>query len=470
MSKALYRKYRSRSLAEVVGQDHITSLLESALKQGRISHAYLLTGPRGTGKTSIARILAHEVNKLPYSDEPNLDIVEIDAASNRRIDDIRDLREKVHIAPVAATYKVYIIDEVHMLTGESFNALLKTLEEPPEHVIFIMATTEAHKVPATILSRTQRFQLRPVAEEKVVGHLKSLAKQEKINIDDDALSLIARHGGGSFRDSISLLDQLGNTTEHITRQVIESVMGLVPTEQLESLVSTITQHKTKAMLEQLKTIVDGDSTAIVLSDQLIEQLAVHAGEQPHLYQLIDKLLEVPRAHQPRIKLTAILVGYTHEHQSKTVASSVPAAKVVASAPMKTAAKPISRPEKPIDTKPVSAPVSTAESVQQLQTTVSGEFNWDQIMQIMAKHHAPIAAVLKRAQIEYKDGTLTLAYQHALHQRRMDQTANRGLLLRVIQDVCGLQPTIVISNGMLNNEEIASVAAIMGGGEPVNASI
>lgn len=470
MSKALYRKYRSRSLAEVVGQDHITSLLKSALKQGRISHAYLLTGPRGTGKTSIARIMAHEVNKLPYSDEPNLDIIEIDAASNRRIDDIRDLREKVHIAPVATPYKVYIIDEVHMLTGESFNALLKTLEEPPEHAIFIMATTEAHKVPATILSRTQRFQLRPVSEEKVVAHLKSLAKQEKIDIDDDALSLIARHGGGSFRDSISLLDQLSSTTDHITRQVVESIMGLVPTEQLESLVSAITQHKTKVVLEQLKAIVDGDSTAIVLSDQLIEQLAIHASEQPHLYQLIDKLLEVPRAHQPRIKLTAILAGYTHEHQPKTVAQSVPAAKIVASAPMKTAAKPIAKkPE--IETPAIQPTPNPAESTPAEKSRAnSSEFNWAQIMEIMSKHHAPIAAVLKRAQMDYKDGTLTLAYQHALHQRRMDQPANRGLLLRVIEDVCGLQPTIVVRNGMLNNEEIASVAAIMGGGEPVNASI
>ena len=157
MGKALYRKYRPKSLSEVVGQKHITDTLANAIKSGRISHAYLLTGPRGTGKTSIARILAHEVNGLEYtSDQTELDIIEIDAASNRRIDEIRDLRDKVHILPTSNKYKVYIIDEVHMLTREAFNALLKTLEEPPAHVVFILATTELSKVPDTIVSRSAR--------------------------------------------------------------------------------------------------------------------------------------------------------------------------------------------------------------------------------------------------------------------------------------------------------------------------
>lgn len=172
MGQALYRKYRTKTFAETVGQEHVTQTLENAIKQGKISHAYLLTGPRGTGKTSIARILAHEINGLPYTDEAHLDIIEIDAASNRRIDEIRDLRDRVNIAPTAAKYKVYIIDEVHMLTKEAFNALLKTLEEPPAHVVFILATTEAHKLPETIISRTQRYSLRPVPEEQVIAHLK----------------------------------------------------------------------------------------------------------------------------------------------------------------------------------------------------------------------------------------------------------------------------------------------------------
>ncbi|MEK7153167.1 MAG: DNA polymerase III subunit gamma/tau, partial [Patescibacteria group bacterium] len=176
MGKALYRTYRSKKLSEIVGQEHITTALDHALKKGTISHAYLFTGPRGVGKTSIARILAHEINGLPYNeDRPDLDIIEIDAASNRRIDEIRDLRDKVHIAPTSAKYKVYIIDEVHMLTKEAFNALLKTLEEPPAHVIFILATTEVYKLPETIISRTQRFAFKPVDMPKVIAHLRHIA-------------------------------------------------------------------------------------------------------------------------------------------------------------------------------------------------------------------------------------------------------------------------------------------------------
>src|ERR1700691_3685933 len=168
MGQALYRKYRSKSLKEVVGQEHVTQTFEQALAQQHISHAYLFTGPRGVGKTSVARILAHEVNGLPYTDDqPHIDIIEIDAASNRRIDEIRDLRDKVHITPSSAKYKVYIIDEVHMLTKEAFNALLKTLEEPPAHVIFILATTEIQKLPETIISRSQRYTFHLASTESL---------------------------------------------------------------------------------------------------------------------------------------------------------------------------------------------------------------------------------------------------------------------------------------------------------------
>src|ERR1700751_3862934 len=184
MGQVLYRKYRPKGLSDIVGQEHITTTLQHALKNGTISHAYLFTGPRGVGKTSIARILAHEINDLPYTDDSiHLDIIEIDAASNRRIDEIRDLRERVAIAPTSAKYKVYIIDEVHMLTREAFNALLKTLEEPPAHCIFILATTEAHKLPETIVSRTQRFEFRPVTTDAAASYLETMAKKEKLNID-----------------------------------------------------------------------------------------------------------------------------------------------------------------------------------------------------------------------------------------------------------------------------------------------
>ncbi|MGB2686975.1 MAG: DNA polymerase III subunit gamma/tau, partial [Candidatus Saccharimonas aalborgensis] len=214
MGQALYRKYRSRSLDEIIGQSHITTILKRAIDANRIAHAYLLTGPKGVGKTSIARILAHEINKLPYSDESShLDIVEIDAASNNSVEDIRDLRERVQIAPSSAEKKIYIIDEVHMLSKSAFNALLKTLEEPPEHVVFILATTDVDKLPATILSRVQRFNFRAAIPADNAKHLRTIADAEGIAIDDDALSLIAERSDGSFRNSVSLLDQLRHASD-----------------------------------------------------------------------------------------------------------------------------------------------------------------------------------------------------------------------------------------------------------------
>src|SRR5438270_9363932 len=223
--KALYRKNRSKKLSEVVGQEHVTSTLEKALKTGKVSHAYLFTGPRGVGKTSVARILAHEINKLPYTDDSAyLDIIEIDAASNRSIDEIRDLREKVYAAPANADFKVYIIDEVHMLTREAFNALLKTLEEPPAHVVFILATTDAHKLPETIVSRTQRFTFRPVAKAMVAELLGTIARAEDIAADQEALDLLAEHGEGSIRDRISMLDKARNSGDKINGEIVRVLL------------------------------------------------------------------------------------------------------------------------------------------------------------------------------------------------------------------------------------------------------
>src|SRR6266404_4800735 len=273
MNQALYRKYRSKSLGDVVGQDHITRTLKNALKSGKISHAYLFTGPRGVGKMSVARILAHEVNSLPYTDESiHLDIIEIDAASNRRIDEIRDLRERVAIAPTSAKYKVYIIDEVHMLTREAFNALLKTLEEPPAHCIFILATTEAHKLPETIVSRTQRFEFRPITPAVVAQHLGAMAKQEKLDIDQPALQLLAEFGNGSFRDSISYLDQLSAYDKLITEEDVRNLLGLPPAQEISSLLGFIETGDTAGALKTLGQIetqgVSADAVAIALSERL----------------------------------------------------------------------------------------------------------------------------------------------------------------------------------------------------------
>ncbi|MBO5022242.1 MAG: DNA polymerase III subunit gamma/tau [Clostridia bacterium] len=238
---ALYRKYRPTNFDEVVGQEHITRALKNQIISGNVGHAYLFTGSRGVGKTSIARIFARAVNcqqgengspcgKCPtcigLEKQNSLNIIEIDAASNNRVDDVRELREKVKFLPVDAKYKVYIIDEVHMLTDSAFNALLKTLEEPPAHVIFILATTEAHKLPATILSRCIRFDFRLVGLEALTKHLSNVLSAEGIEADDDALRLIAMAGEGSVRDTLSIADCIvAYSTGKITKESVQNVLG-----------------------------------------------------------------------------------------------------------------------------------------------------------------------------------------------------------------------------------------------------
>ncbi len=248
MSLVLYRKYRSQTFDELVGQQHVVSLIKNAVSQGQTSHAYLFHGPRGLGKTSTARILAKAVNCLQLQPDGNpccecencvsiqnnnfLDLIEIDAASNRGIDQIRELKERIEFSPSEGKYKVYIIDEVHMLTTEAFNALLKTLEEPPEHAIMILATTEVYKVPATILSRCQRFDFRLGSKEEIEQLLKTVLESENVNIEDEALNLIVNNARGSYRDALSLLDVVvsgqleSKDPKDVTEEEVRSALGL----------------------------------------------------------------------------------------------------------------------------------------------------------------------------------------------------------------------------------------------------
>jgi hypothetical protein len=293
-----------------VGQSHITRILQRAIASGHIAHAYLLTGPRGVGKTSIARILAHEINGLPYTDEStHLDIIEIDAASNNSVEDIRDLRDKVQIAPTSNPKKIYIIDEVHMLSKSAFNALLKTLEEPPEHVVFILATTDADKLPATILSRVQRFNFRAISPRDAAKHLAFIAEQENIAITPDALELIAEQGKGSFRDSISLLDQLRSLSdETIDRTMVAEVLGLAQDELVEELLAAYATADIGRAAQLIDEAEAAGTPAELLAEQLLGIARQRVVEDAALLPLLDKLLAVPRAGWPRIALLTALAS------------------------------------------------------------------------------------------------------------------------------------------------------------------
>jgi DNA polymerase-3 subunit gamma/tau len=406
MRRALYREYRPRSLSEVVGQSHITSVLEKSLQSSKVSHAYLFIGPRGTGKTSVARILAHEINGFAYElENEHLDIIEIDAASNTGVDNIRSLRENAIVAPTKGKYKIYIIDEVHMLSKSAFNALLKTLEEPPAHVIFIMATTDAHKVPITITSRSQTYVFKLADINTIVEHLANIAKTENVNITTDALKVIARRGGGSFRDSISLLDQISSAMSgEITKAALEEALGLPSDELINEILDSYSSGNTNDIKLALQEILEQGIKPETIAEDMI--VSIVANPKPVFLPLLDQLINTSSSNHPEVKLLLALLSTVSAQTPVTP----PAPEPQITPPSPSASTP------PSSTPPTPKPQPTTPSTP-TQTNIS---SWTQLLETIKKDNSAIHSLLARATGHYEQNTLKILIKNKMVRSKIEQ--------------------------------------------------
>ena len=484
MSQALYRKYRSKSLSEIVGQDHVTSLLDRALESNKVAHAYLLTGPRGTGKTSVARILAHKITGLPYDiEDNNLDIIEIDAASNNGVDNVRDLREKALVAPVKSQKKVYINDEVHRLSKSAFNALLKIIEEPPEHVVFILATTDFDKVPDTIVSRTQRYNFRLIDESTVADHLAFIAKEESIKIDTDALNLIAERGGGSLRDSISLLDQIQHSESkngEITRSDIESSLGLATKDEINAIGEAILSGDALKIITAVRQPELRGIGAVSVADQLYNWIQRNLESYPYLVTYFEDLIKVQKSHRPDIAILVAVLKFAVkmpesqiiQHPS-TQESNKPNS---LSMPSKITEEPIAtaKTTKILDTESKqdddSSDIASQKDVQQKDQNKKNNFNWQSVLDYLNDHKSEfkgIHTILEKSKPIVKDNKVSLYVLNKFNKTELDK--RRAVLGKILSEsgVGDFEIEIIDRPAPPQNEQAAKVAAIMGGGEEVD---
>lgn len=511
--QALYRKWRSQTFESVVGQEHVTITLRNALRDGRLSHAYLFTGPRGTGKTSTARILAKAINCLAedvrarpcnqcriciaISEGRQLDLIEIDAASNRGIDEIRDLREKIGFRPNEARYKIYIIDEVHMLTKEAFNALLKTLEEPPPHAIFVLATTEPDRVPETVRSRCQRFDFRRIPTGEIVEHLAEILRSEDGRAETEALTAIARRSTGSMRDAVSLLDQMlsyGDDVLSLAR--VEGVLGLVNAQTIGRLVDCIVGQDTGAGLMLIGRMVADGVELGQLVDQIIAYLrgvlfvrVVRVSEQLDLAQDVVAMMvrqaetltvpallmalreftearaalrdQVPGVPQLPIELAFLrsasgrVAGTASASVVPALATAVSAGPQTGPAPTATATTPMNRPA-PLSrgeasvsvpaARPdaaVSVPADHALSPSDNDLLRAVRDNWERFIQAAGKRCGmKVQAALRSVkQLDVTGGTLALQFSHAFARDLVNEGENRATVESLWQDVLGRRVTV-----------------------------
>lgn len=479
MPQALYRKWRPRRWDSVVAQDHVIQTLHNAVTSERVAHAYLFAGPRGTGKTTTARLLAKAVNcldpdlsKRPCDECENclainegrfLDLIEIDAASNTSVDDVRDLRDKINFSPNIGRYKVYVIDEVHMLSTAAFNALLKTLEEPPSHAIFVLATTEVHKIPATVLSRCQRHEFRRIPVADTVNALRKLADNEGLQVSEDALQLIARQSTGSLRDAISLLDQLSSAGQVIDLPLAQSVLGTATSQAVIDVVAAVLVNDPGAGLEHIHRALDTGSDARQFARQIVDYLRslllIQVGEIPpgdetpetgalmeenaqavstpellRVIRIFNQAVNDSRATwQPALPLEVALIescqtqpGFSPPRENPV--PSTPRTKTKPSGKRKVKPDPGAAERNP----PPSSPMDD-----QLSNKLSSQ--WPQVLIQVRERRPNLSGLLNSCQSRHLNGSvLILGFASDLVKNMMDTRENLAIVQEVISQLMGTE--------------------------------
>lgn len=457
----LYRAYRPKHFDDVVGQPHIKAALQNALAGGKVGHAYIFSGPRGSGKTTVARLFAKSANCLEPQKDGNpcnscdncleilggsaVDVIEIDAASNRGIDEIRELRERVNFAPVKTKYKIYIIDEVHMLTREAFNALLKTLEEPPAHAIFILATTELHKVPDTILSRCQRFHFHRASDSELAELLEKVAKAEKIKLEQDALAVLIGRSEGSYRDGLSLLGSLAGRTEKITADELRTAFGLPAQEIINSLAQAIDSGQPAQLRDLLVSALDEGLDLIVLAKVLADtyKMRILNGDNKldigrdatALEQILLALGRSRYSSDPTGAVVARLVAVASRASQLGVAPVLKTAEL--EAPKQMADIRQGEPSQPpaVEKKaekenvdPVTAPPKPVEG--------SDEF-WSALLhEIKQRNHALYMLLKSAALLDLTDTKVLIGVRFRFYSERLFEAKNRKLLELSAEKISG----------------------------------